>query len=103
MAPKRKSDTAEKTTGTLHVIPATVPPVAVLVDSKEVNVNTAVAEKHAPANEHPEPVAKRARISADASGSNPKAMPKGKGKSKAGKKDWSEITLVGEEEGTVPV
>ena len=59
-----------------------LPPVAVLADSKEVNINTsAVAE----------PVAKKSRV-ADASTS------KGKAKAKAAPRDWQDIKLDGEDE-----
>jgi len=80
MAPKRKSDAMEQVTLDL-------PPVAVLADSKEVNINaSAVAE----------PVAKKSRV-ADASTS------KGKAKAKAAPRDWQDIKLDGEDEDGVPI
>lgn len=76
MAPKRKSDSMEQTTLDL-------PPVAVLSNSKEINVNTS-----APA----QPANKKARV-ADASTS------KGKGKAKDAKLvDWKDVKLDGEDE-----
>lgn len=74
MAPKRKSDAMEQTTLDL-------PPVAVLAESKESNVDKT------------QPAAKTARVSADASSSKTK----GKAKDVTPKK-WSDITLEGEDE-----
>jgi hypothetical protein len=74
MAPKRKSDAMEQTTLDL-------PPVAVLANSKEVNIDTSVIA---------EPVAKKSRVQADASTS--------KGKAKAAPRDWKDVKLDGEDE-----
>lgn len=75
MAPKRKSDAMEQTTLDL-------PLVAVLANSKEVNIDTSIIA---------EPVAKKSRV-ADASTS------KGKGKAKAAPRDWKDVKLEGEDE-----
>jgi len=73
MAPKRKSDaTVEQTT---------LPTVAVLTNSKEVNVDASAAE----------PVAKKSRVT-DTSAST------SKGKGKAAPRDWKDIKLDGEDE-----
>jgi hypothetical protein len=74
MAPKRKSDAMEQSTLDL-------PPVAVLANSKEVNVDASAAE----------PIAKKSRV-ADASAST------SKGKGKAAPRDWRDIKLDGEDE-----